>query len=206
MKKFSAFFSENLGLIVKFVVSQVSITAFSLIITIAMRLLAQKTSLDKTVLYALASVAGIGFFWFIIHDFFWQNGAKYAPAIEAGRMERDKYKGLKIGATAMIPTYLFSLIYIVSYIIAVPTQNVVFGSINAVASLPLFYVLDGMFYGLFSMAEGTFFMPVIALISCAVLTFFPALAYALGTREKKLRSYVGLGNVNLPESNKDKKY
>ncbi len=204
MKKFKQFYSANGAMIFKLTVTQVSMSVFSLIITIAMRAAAIVSGAPRGLLYSLASIAGILFYWFLVHDFLWQRGAHDAPGIASGRIPRDPLKGLKTGACALLPTLILSAVYIISYLIAVPTQSVIAGSTNTVVAIPLFYLLNGMYYGFFSLAEGTYWMPVVAALSCVLSLAFPTLAYALGIKEKKLRSFVGLENLDLPEK-KDKR-
>ncbi|HPE94469.1 MAG TPA: hypothetical protein PLT66_00185 [Bacillota bacterium] len=204
MSNFKAFFKENSSLIAKFFITQISINVFSLVIAIAMRMVVHSYDAPKTLLYVLSGLAGTFFFWFLIHDYFWQRGAKDHIMIEAGHLKRDVWKGLKVGAVALLPTLVLTLVYVITYLIAVPTQSVVIGSINAVVTLPLFYLFDGMYYSFFSLAEGSYALPFVVLGVSLLSLAFPTLAYYLGSHEKKLRSFVGLENVDLPEKKNQK--
>ena len=70
--------------------------------------------------------------------------------------------------------------------------------------MPLYYLLEGMYYGIVSVSNQTMFLPLVLIGEVFVSILIPALSYLVGLTNKTLRSYFGLGNLDLPEK-KEKK-
>jgi len=152
----------------------------------------------------LASVICVIIFAFVAHDFFWQEGAKDRIKADGGRIKRDNLKGAKVAACSLAPVIILTAIASVSSLISLMTESVVANTIYIFSAMPLYYFLEGMYYGITSIANHTYFLPLVLIGEVLVSILLPSLSYLVGLTNKTLRSYFGLGGIDLPEK-KEKK-
>ena len=81
------------------------------------------------------------------------------------------------------------------------TANEIIGAIYGYLVIGLHFIFHGMYWGMFNVL---FKQNVLSLILFLALTIiFPSISYYLGTKEKKLRSFIGLEHVDFGNDKKD---
>ncbi|MBP3388208.1 MAG: hypothetical protein J6L23_06680 [Clostridia bacterium] len=198
------FYKKNMRLILRYFVTQVAISALSLVLTLSVRVFAIHHFESDTTGAILASVICVIIFAFVAHDFFWQEGAKDRIKADGGRIKRDNLKGAKVAACSLAPVIILTAIASVSSLISLMTESVVANTIYIFSAMPLYYFLEGMYYGITSIANHTYFLPLVLIGEVLVSILLPSLSYLVGLTNKTLRSYFGLGGIDLPEK-KEKK-
>ena len=204
MKKIIEFYKKNMRLILKYFVTQVAISALSLVLTLSVRVFAMHHFDDVTTGAILASIVSIIIFAFVAHDFFWQEGAKDRIKVDGGRIKRDNFKGAKVAACSLAPVIILTVIASISYTIGILTDNELAASIYIISATPLYYFLEGMYYGILSLTNQTMFLPLVLVGEVIVSILLPSFSYLVGLTNKTLRSYFGLGDIDIPEKKKDK--
>ena len=112
MNKFKAFFKANSSVIMKLVVTQLGITFFALIVTMAAMGLAD--SHDSPFPVALASCFSVLFYLFLQFTHMKEHAMKDEIRIDAGRMKRNPLTGLYIALIANSLNILLGVITCVS--------------------------------------------------------------------------------------------
>lgn len=196
------FFKQNSYDIVRLFINQIGIAIFSLFVYTAFGAIwfkdANNRSTQELLMLIGVSVFAMAFYFFLIYTATWDYGAKDKIKIDGGRMERDRFKGLKMAILANVPILVFALVAIIFRAVYMFTDMGGFGLTSSIFHFLLqltasMYdgVLQSIFNGLrvsadspnnlyFLMQEiGYFVMPVFSVISAHV-------GYSLGLREKKL--------------------
>ena len=204
MKKLLEFFKKNIRLILKYFVTQIAISALSLVLTLSVKVFAISHFDSDTTGAILASIVCITIFAFVSHDFFWQEGAKDRIKVDGGRIKRDNFKGAKIAACSLTPVIILTVIATITYTIGILTENEIAASIYIISATPLYYFLEGMYYGFATIFNQTLYLPIVLIGEVIVSILIPAISYRVGLTNKTLRSYFGLGSLDIPEK-KEKK-
>ena len=204
MKKLLGFFKKNIRLILKYFVTQIAISALSLVLTLSVKVFAISHFDSDTTGAILASIVCITIFAFVSHDFFWQEGAKDRIKVDGGRIKRDNFKGAKIAACSLTPVIILTVIATITYTIGILTENEIAASIYIISATPLYYFLEGMYYGVATVFNQTLYLPIVLIGEVIVSILIPAVSYRVGLTNKTLRSYFGLGSLDIPEK-KEKK-
>ncbi len=204
MKKLLGFFKKNIRLILKYFVTQIAISALSLVLTLSVKVFAISHFDSDTTGAILASIVCITIFAFVSHDFFWQEGAKDRIKVDGGRIKRDNFKGAKIAACSLTPVIILTVIATITYTIGILTENEIAASIYIISATPLYYFLEGMYYGFATVFNQTLYLPIVLIGEVIVSILIPAISYRVGLTNKTLRSYFGLGSLDIPEK-KEKK-
>ncbi|MCQ2385104.1 MAG: hypothetical protein MJ078_00275 [Clostridia bacterium] len=136
------FFKENTGVVIKLFVNQIGMTIFGLVLTMA------TVKIGMMTLYV--SLFSILFYLFLIYTAMWEQGAKDAIKVEAGRLKKDSMFGFKAGFWAAVPNFFGAFLLLIFYLFGyLLTEGAwaqeAFGVMNII--LPLF---QAMYVGLFS--------------------------------------------------------
>ncbi|OGO90643.1 MAG: hypothetical protein A2Y17_02830 [Clostridiales bacterium GWF2_38_85] len=199
MSKLSIFIKENFRIIRKFWINQFTMSLFGLFLTIPMSVFAKKNSLGNTPVL-IASIVAAFLFIFIMHDLFWQAGAKNAIKQKGKGSRIDRKHGLKTALVAYSPTIIITLISVIMFLINVNSSSEWAGNVNSVLIFILNFIFSGMYFGIFNLYFSN--QPYYMLIFTAITIIIPAISYYMGTKETKLHSLVGLGNVDFKTKTK----
>ena len=204
MKRITAFLKKNIRLILKYFVTQIAISALSLVLTLSVRTFAINHFDTATTGSILTSLICIIIFAVVSHDFFWQEGANDRIKVDGGRQKRDNFKGAKVAACSLLPVIILTVIASITYTIAILADSEITNILYIISAMPLYYFFEGMYYGIASVANQTLFLPLVLIGEVFVSILIPAISYLVGLTNKTLRSYFGLGSFDLPEK-KEKK-
>ena len=179
------FWKKNSDMIVKLIVHQFGLTVFGFLLYSA-----ASVSGNRALVIGF-SIFSVAFYLFLIYNLAWENGSKDKIRIDAGRQERDNFKGLKADLIAQIPNFIIALVSLIAYFFInksaisesgqylTPTWAV---NTHAICQLIGFY-LNAMYLGIFDYLElitlpfSLFLLTVPTLLTCA-------LGYYFGTKEK----------------------
>ena len=194
MKKYIETLKNNTELIKKFIINLITMSLFGIFLTVPVTVLVRRNGLSD-MLIALTSLFAFLLFAFVVHDAYWQIGARNAIRERSRQGKADSLLGLKCVLGAYSPVILITLLIYIVKIINITTNNEVFGAIYGYLVIGLHFIFHGMYWGLFNIL---FQQNDLSLILFLALTIaFPSLSYYLGTKEIKFRSFFGLGDVDF---------
>ena len=192
-------FRENTYDVIRLYVNQLGIMIFSMLLYTAVGSI-ENESLSNA-LSIFVSIFSTCFYLALIYYAMWEIGAKDKIRIDGGRMEPCKRKGFVMALFANIPNFVISGLTVILMSLFLATENdgiyaaflifntitrlhesMYLGIINAIA--PAGLTAGSIDYIKFLIAAILF--TVIPLVSVAVTH----LAYTLGTREKKIFSFL----------------
>lgn len=189
MKKF---FNDGLDTIIKMLVTQLGMTMFGIMITMAARIVPQFAEQDRNVLSLIASIAAVVFYMFLLYVHVWDKGARDKIKIDGGRLESCKLKGLYLSLVANSLNLLLGLIMCATYYFCDFANNTpsilcqIFGAANDFAR-----IIQGMYLGILNYIspEAVSTPPILF-----ILITFPALAvsafgYYLGSTNRKISKF-----------------
>ncbi len=189
MKKF---FEDGIDTIVKMVVTQLGMTMFGIMVTMAAKIVPQQAETNRNILTLIASLAAIVFYIFLLYVHIWEKGARDKIKIDGGRLEQCKLKGLYISLVANSLNILLGLIMIATYYFcdfvnntpSIPYQ--LYGTANDFAR-----IIQGMYIGvlnyLFPNATST--PPVMFLVITLPALAISTLGYYLGSENRKITKF-----------------
>ena len=186
-------FKENSYDIVRLYVNQLGIMIFSMLLYTAVG--SFENARLSTALSIFVSIFSVCFYLVLIYYVVWEIGAKDKIRVEGGRAEPCKCKGLVMGLFANVPNLVLGLFTLLFLSIFLATGNNVVSSVFFIfnlimrfhASMYLGVIIEVVPTGLPNeLLIETILFTVIPLISVAVTH----LAYYLGTKEKKLFSFL----------------
>ena len=192
-------FKENSYDIVRLYVNQLGIMIFSMLLYTAVG--SFENARLSTALSIFVSIFSVCFYLVLIYYVVWEIGAKDKIRVEGGRAEPCKCKGLVMGLFANVPNLVLGLFALLFLSIFLATGNNVVSSVFLIFNLIMRFHAS-MYLGVITevvptgLSQGsvdyiellieTILFTVIPLISVAVTH----LAYYLGTKEKKLFSFL----------------
>lgn len=198
MKSYIKTLKDNTNLIKKFIVNLITMSLFGIFITVPVTVLV-KNNEQSEVFIALTSLFAFILFLVIMHDAFWQIGAKNSIKQKASQGYADSFLGLKCVLAAYSPVILITSAIFILSVINQTTGNEIVGAIYLYLVLGLHFLFHGMYWGMFNIL---FQQNVLSLVLFLILTIlFPSLSYYLGTKEKKFRSFFGLEDVDFGNKN-----
>ena len=145
MKKF---LKDGFDTITKLIVTQLGMTMFGLMVTMATRAMPGASKENDPMLLAVSLVSTI-MYLFILYFHIWEKGAKDRIKVDGGRMEKQTLKGLYLSLVANSLNILLGLImcstyYFCDFVNGLDSiQCQIFGSANDIARL-----IQGMYTGL----------------------------------------------------------
>ena len=200
MKSYIETLKSNTNLIRKFLVNLITMSFFGIFITVPVTILVKRNE-QSDLFIALTSVFAFILFAIVIHDAYWQIGAKNAIKQKPNKGYVDSLIGLKCVLAAYSPVILITIAIFVLKLINQMTGSEIVGAVYGYLVIGLHFIFHGMYWGLFNVL---FQQNVFSLIFFVALTiFFPSFSYYLGTKEKKLRSFFGLEHIDFGNDKKD---
>lgn len=140
------FFKQHSYDVTKLLIYQVGIAIFGLILTFAT---ARMDPSLKSPLTLIVSIFSVLFYLFLVYTVMWEIGSQDRIRVDAGRMDRDPLKGLKLSLLAQVPAFLLAFFLWLGAI----GLTVGGGFAKATGflygiSLPLMEFLDAMYLGI----------------------------------------------------------
>ena len=188
------FFRENSYSIIKLYVNQIGIMIFSLALLFPIDTIAGSDG-SSNLLSVVTSLLSIAFYYVLIYYAVWEIGAKDKIRVDSGRYERKRFKGLFIALWANVPNLILSIPHLIFTITAFlgGAGKQLYGALTAIlrfhCSMYLGVILGITGFDVESagaqIAVGVLFI-VVPLLSVAVAH----LAYALGSRDKRIFSFI----------------
>lgn len=185
MKKF---YLENMSSIHKFIINQIALSLFGIMITWPV------SDKSLTLILIMGCFSSV-FFCYMQYDNLWSLGALHRNRVINKRMEYTPLYGLKISLFAYIPS---ALIVLLCYISRIFPGVTFFDNLYLIMDVIFTFLLNGMYSG-FQIALNTvvgdsfatllpwifplFFVPGIAVC---------ALAYYLGVNDKQIKCFFGM--------------
>ncbi len=189
MKKF---FEDGIDTIVKMIVTQLGMTMFGIMVTMAAKIVPQKEGSDKNILILVASLAAIVFYMFLLYIHVWEKGARDKIKIDGGRLEQCKLKGLYLSLVANSLNIFLGLIIIATYYFCDFINNTptlpyqIFGIANDFAR-----IIQGMYIGILNyfFPNATATPPIMFLVITLPALAISTLAYYLGSENRKITKF-----------------
>ena len=197
--KYIEVLKNNTDIIRKFIVNLITMSIFGIFLTIPVGAIIKQNDLSP-MLSSLASLFALFFFVFVTHDAFWQVGAKNSIREKTRFGKADRWVGFKCIIAAYSPVILLTIIIIALRIANQVTQIQVFAQIYGTMVFFVNILFQGMYLGAFNTIfnQNVYFFFLFHVITVAL----PSLSYYFGTKEIKVRSFIGLGDVNFGDKNK----
>ena len=170
MNKIKEFFSEYGKIVSKIIINHIAMTVFGIIVLIS-------TSKSRVLFHASGALA-ILMYMFLLYMIMWELGAQNKVRVEAGRIKKDRWLGLKISLVANSLFILVSLVEMILWFFVTP--DAVTGVNNACGVLKIImnYVY-GMYLSISSLAPNFGAMHLllaIPAILCCTLSYLAGLS------------------------------
>lgn len=192
-------FKENSYDIVRLYINQLGIMIFSMLLYTAVGSFdSEKLSASLSIFVSIFSAC---FYLVLVYYVVWEIGAKDKIRIDGGRAEPCKCKGLVMGLFANVPNLILGLFTLIFLSIFLGTGNDVINSVFLIFNLVTRFHAS-MYLGVITAAVPTglsagsidYVEMLIETVLFSVLPFISVavthLAYTLGTKEKKLFSFL----------------
>ncbi len=176
------FLSENLSIIVKFILTHIVMSVLGIMVGLAIISIESGSGFSPLVI--ISSVFTIGFLCFMHYDDMYFYSVKEGIRLRADGKKIDVFKGLKITLVAYSPVILIGLITIILHLV----NNT---SDASAISLLAYYAFQGSFLTLYRISNYVGIVGYI-IISLIPAILFSALGYALGVKDKTLRGLFGI--------------
>lgn len=187
------FFEDTLEVIIKMLVTQLGMTMFGVMITMAAVSFERTSESANNVLSLVASVFSVFMYMFLLYIHVWNKGARDRIKIDGGGMKENKLKGLYMSLVANSLNLFLGLVMVATYYFCDFTTNPnsmvcqIFGTANDIAR-----IIQGMFIGIVNYispnAEST--TPFLFLLITVPALFISSLGYYLGTKNKKVARWI----------------
>lgn len=186
------FFKENSYEIVRLYINNIGITIFSLMLYFSAGHIAK----DSVGPFNVAiSIFSIGFLMALVYCVGWDLGAKDRLSIDAGRMDYDKHKGLKIALFANIPnlvlgffTFFFLVLNMLTSLDGFKVASAIFDAIMRL-TMSMYIGVITEFFDLFKLDTTISFLleSISFILMPALVIFATAIGYRFG--EKSIRLF-----------------
>ena len=179
------FLKKNSDMIIKLIVHQFGLTVFGFLLYSA-----ASVSGNRALVIGF-SIFSVAFYLFLVYNLAWENGSKDKIRIDAGRLERDNFKGLKADLIAQIPNLIIAFVSLIAYICinrAIVSEAGQFVTpvwavnTHAICQLIGFYI-NAMYLGIFDYFD-LVTLPFSLLLLTVPTLLTCALGYYFGTKEK----------------------
>ena len=178
------FIRKNSDLIVKMIVHQIGLTVFGFLLNSCASVSGNE---NLGIIFGVFSAL---FYWFLIYILLWEIGAKDKIRIEAGRIERDVFKGAKVALVAAIPNLLLAVLSLIGYL-AIDRSIMVDGNFTSPAWAANLYSIAqiiGIFINSMYTGIGEYFgitiLPYFLFLATVPAILVTGVGYFLGTKEK----------------------
>lgn len=166
------FIKQNLHRILRVLVNQVGVMIFALIITLTAGAMAEEQQAAMTL---VASIFSIVFYLFLVFYCMREEGSRDSVRIEGGRLAYDPIYGLKVGAIAILPNYIFVLLMLIGLLIGIETGGAGVWSIGYFVTSLIQSMYNGLLKSIFSAAAFTTSFTA-ATVAYAITPLFAPLA------------------------------
>lgn len=187
------FFEDGLEVIIKMLVTQLGMTMFGVMITMAAVSFERASEGSNNVLSLIASIVAVILYMFLLYIHVWNKGAHDRIKIDGGRMKENKLKGLYLSLVANSLNIFLGLVMVSTYYFCDFAKNPnamvcqIFGTANDIAR-----IIQGMFIGIVNYispnAQTT--SPFVFLLITVPALFISTLGYYLGTKNKKVSRWI----------------
>ena len=188
-----SFFEDTLEVIIKMLVTQLGMTMFGVMITMAAVSFERSSKNGNNVLSLVASIFAVFMYMFLLYIHVWNKGARDKIKIDGGRMKENKLKGLYMSLIANSLNLFLGLVMVATFYFCDFTTNPnsmvcqIFGTANDIAR-----IIQGMFIGIINYispnAEST--SPFLFLLITVPALSISTLGYYLGTKNKKVARWI----------------
>ena len=178
------FIRKNSDLIVKMIVHQIGLTVFGFLLNSCAGV---SGNASLGIIFGIFSAA---FYCFLLYILMWEYGTKDKIRIDAGRMQRDIFKGAKIALVAAIPNLFLGVLSTIGYL-AINRTIMVDGKFTSPAWAANLYsiaqiigvFLNSMYTGIGEYL-GITVMPYFLFLLTLPAILVTGVGYYLGTKEK----------------------
>ena len=194
------FLKEHFDSVVRLIVFQIGIAIFSFFLYTAAGAISTDNTSSLTMKICI-SVFSIIFYLTLIHTMMWEEGAKDKIRVDAGRAEKQSFKGLGIAFYANVINFVITgiaVIFMAVYMLGGPDGfKTAFGVLNLVFRMTLSMylgIIQAAFYAFSAGEDLYFFLQSIGFFVIPVITIISAhVSYTLGHNEKRLFGFLGNG-------------
>ena len=187
------FFEDGLEVIIKMLVTQLGMTMFGIMITMAAVSFEAASETKTNTLSLVASLFAVLMYMFLLYVHVWNKGARDRIKIDGGRMKENKLKGLYLSLVANSLNILLALVMISTYYFCDFASNPnsmicqIFGSANDIAR-----IIQGMFIGIvnYISADAQTTTPFMFLLIVVPALFISTLGYYLGLKNTKVSRWI----------------
>ena len=175
-------FNEKGHLMVKFLVNQVAMSVFGIMMSFT------AAAVGNSWLLAFGLFALL-FYYFIMWSYIWEDGAKDGIKVSGGRMKKNSFLGLGYCAIASIPSIIFAVLLIV-FNLTLDSTSAPVGVMNIVVKIftfGMYNAIDSYFAMSVTWFKSLSAMGVTYLLYSLVTLIVCHLAYYFGTKQIKLR-------------------
>ena len=186
-----AFFSQYITYskyIFKFWVTQIAMSAFGLLVSLA------TISTEANWMVIISSLFAIGFLCFLLYDMMFMYGLKHS--VNKQDFVPNKLEGLKIAFLSYLPTAFLVFLAVLFYIFGLH-------SVYSIIKIVLIVIINGTYNGFWWLLSGVVYDPLIAIFTLLPGTVACTLGYYLGLRDLPIRKLLGIP-VNPPKHGKNK--
>ncbi len=192
--KLMRFFKDNSYDIIKLYVNQIGIAIFSTVLYTAVGSMGEAKVINA---WNMAiSIFSILFYFMLVYNVSWEYGAKDKIRIDAGRLQYDRAKGLKMSLFASVPNVVISGICVITAVIykfsSAEFAAVVSGVLNFFMRITLSMylgVVQSIFGAFDSVADASFIGAGIAFMLVSVFSLAVThIGYLFGAKNFKIFS------------------
>ncbi len=150
MKKF---FKDGFDTIIKLVVSQLGMTMFGIMVTMATRIVPKFMKQERNVLSLIVSIFSVIFYLFLLYIHIWNKGGNDRIMVDGRRAEHIPLKGLYLSLVANALNIILAIIMCATYyfcdfpegveMLPATLPNQIFGAANDLAR-----IIQGMYIGI----------------------------------------------------------
>lgn len=199
--EYMRFFKNNSYDIVKLYVNQIGIAIFATVLYTAVGSMGEAKVINA--LNMAISIFSILFYFVLIYNVCWEYGAKDKIRIDAGRLEYDKIKGIKMSLLASVPNVVISGICVLTAVIyklaSAEFAAVISGVLNFFMRITLSMylgVVQAVFGAFDSVADASFIGAGIAFTLISVFSVAVThIGYTFGVKNFKILSLFSKNSV-----------
>ncbi len=205
------FYFDNMKLVNKFLLNQIALSIFGLMVCIPLQALGKSMGSDNPEftgkLYTtIGSILASLFFLYLLYDNAWDEGVRDRNRVSNGRLAYRPFFGAKVALVAYIPTLVFVVPGVISAILRFFDLQFLAG-VELVCQAIVMIFFGGTYVGIVF----TFNTPHNIVMLIYALCLLPAifaymLGYRMGLNDKQLKTYIGMKpTLGVDEKSKKKK-
>jgi len=164
--------------IYKFVVTQITMSVFGLIVSLATSMTYNPTVMKIGIMFS------VGFFVFLLYDTMYIHGLDDSVKRTKEGQKTNKLEGLKIALLSYAPTILIVLLFEFFFIFGL-------GDANAIITIILM-IIHGTYSGFWFLISNEIYKPLIPVLTLLPGIIACTLGYYLGLKELPIRKILGI--------------